>query len=57
MALEGNYVDSRGQTEIGFAIARLLDFDLLARTKQINKVKLYLPDRGNPEAYPALKPR
>jgi TnpA family transposase len=24
--------------------------------KQINKVKLYLPDRGDPDAYPALKP-
>ena len=29
MALEGNYVDSHGQSEIGFAITRLLDFDLL----------------------------
>ena len=56
MALEGNYVDSHGQSEIGFAITRLLDFDLLARIKQINKVKLYQPDRGHPDAYPALKP-
>jgi TnpA family transposase len=56
MALEGNYVDSHGQTEIGFAITLLLGFDLLPRIKQINKVKLYLPDRGNPDAYPALKP-
>ena len=56
MALEGNYVDSHGQSEIGFAITRLLDFDLLARIKQINKVKLYQPDRGDPDAYPALKP-
>ena len=29
MALEGNYVDSHGQSEIGFAITRLLGFDLL----------------------------
>lgn len=33
------YVDSHGQSEIGFAITRLLDFDLLARIKQINKIK------------------
>jgi TnpA family transposase len=37
MALEGNYVDSHGQSEIGFAITRLLDFDLLARIKQISR--------------------
>ena len=55
MALEGNYVDSHGQSEIGFAITRLLDFDLLPRIKQINKAKLYGPDRGEPDAYPALK--
>jgi hypothetical protein len=36
MALEGNYVDSHGRSEIGFAITRLLDFDLLPRIKQIN---------------------
>ena len=54
MQLEGNYVDSHGQSEIGFAITRLLDFDLLPRIKQINKVKLYGPDRGQPDAYPAL---
>jgi TnpA family transposase len=55
MALEGNYVDSHGQSEIGFAITRLLDFDLLPRIKQINKAKLYGPDRGKPDAYPGLK--
>jgi len=55
MALEGNYVDSHGQSEIGFAITRLLDFDLLPRMKQINKAKLYGPDRGEPDGYPELK--
>ncbi len=35
MALEGNYVDSHGQSEIGFAITRLLGFDLLPRIKQV----------------------
>jgi len=40
MQLEGNYVDSHGQSEIGFAITSLRDFDLLPRIKRINKVKL-----------------
>jgi TnpA family transposase len=43
MAVEGNYVDSHGQTEIGFGITRLLGFDLLPRIKRINTVKLYRP--------------
>jgi TnpA family transposase len=41
MQIEGNYVDSHGQSEIGFAITSLLDFDLLPRIKRINKIKLY----------------
>ena len=56
MQLEGNYVDSRGQTEIAFAITLLLGFDLLPRIKKVNKVKLDLTDRGDPNAYPELKP-
>jgi TnpA family transposase len=56
MELGGNYVDSHGQTEIGFAVALLLGFDLLPRIKQINKARLYQPDRGDPDAYPQLKP-
>jgi TnpA family transposase len=46
MQLEGNYVDSHGQGEIGFAITRLLTFDLLPRMTQINKAKLYAPAHG-----------
>ncbi len=53
MQLEGNYVDSHGQSEIGFAITSLLNFDLLARIKRINKIKLYGPDQ---EAFPRLAP-
>jgi len=33
-----------------------LDFDLLPRIKQINKIKLYRPDRGDPQAFPELGP-
>ena len=48
MDVEANYTDSHGQSEIGFGITRLLDFDLLPRIKRINKVKLYRPTVGDP---------
>ena len=56
MSVEASYTDSHGQSEIGFGITRLLGFDLLPRIKQINKVKLYRPAAGEPDAYPALAP-
>ena len=56
MEVEGNYVDSHGQSEVGFGITRLLGFDLLPRIKRINKVRLYRPAAGEPDAYPRLTP-
>lgn len=56
MSLEGNYVDSHGQSEIGFGITRLLGFDLLPRIKQINKVKLYRLAPGETDRHPGLAP-
>jgi len=56
MKVEGNYVDTHGQSEIGFGITRLLGFVLLPRIKQINKVRLYRPVAGRPDAYPLLRP-
>ncbi|MFD9574560.1 Tn3 family transposase [Streptomyces sp. NPDC059982] len=56
MDVEANYTDSHGQSEIGFGITRLLNFDLLPRIKRINKVKLYRPLAGEPDAYPQLTP-
>ena len=56
MRLESNYVDSHGASFIGFGITRLLDFDLIARFKQINQMKLYLPGKGHSDAYPLLRP-
>ena len=41
MRVDGTFVDSHGQSEIGFGVTRLLGFDLLPRIKRINKVKLY----------------
>src|ERR1035441_4376232 len=56
MKVEGNYTDTHGQSEIGFGITRLLGFDLLPRIKQINKVRLYRPVAGQPDAYPLRAP-
>ncbi|CAI7978939.1 hypothetical protein FRAHR75_540029 [Frankia sp. Hr75.2] len=56
MDVEANYTDSHGQSEIGFGVTRLLNFDLLPRIKRINKVKLYRPVAGEPDAYPQLTP-
>jgi TnpA family transposase len=49
-------VDSHGASFVWFGITRLLDFDLIARFKQINTMKLYVPGRGDQYAYPALAP-
>ena len=56
MQVDGNYVDSQGQSEIGFGLTRLLGFDLLPRIKRINKIRLYRPLTGEPDAYPRLAP-
>lgn len=56
MDVEANYTDSHGQSEIGFGITRLLNFDLLPRIKRINEVKLYRPTAGDPDACPRLTP-
>ncbi|MGH3436957.1 MAG: Tn3 family transposase [Sciscionella sp.] len=56
MSIESNYVDSHGASFIGFGITRLLGFDLIARFKQINHMKLYLPGPGTGDAYPLLGP-
>ena len=43
MEVERNYVDSRGQSEVGFAFCHLLGFRLLPRLKDIYRQKLYRP--------------
>ena len=53
MAVDRQYVDSHGQSEVAFAFCRLLGFQLLPRLKAIHKQKLYRPEAGKPEAYPA----
>ena len=54
MKVEGNYVDSHGESEPGFAVTRLLNVDLLPRIKQINRVNLYQADHGDLARYPNL---
>lgn len=56
MAVESSYVDTHGQSEIGFGVTKLLGFDLLPRIKRINKCKLYRPTAGEPDLWPGLKP-
>lgn len=56
MKVEKNYVDSHGQSEVAFAFTHLLGFNLMPRLKAIHKQKLYLPQTGQSNAYPNLKP-
>ena len=56
MEVDRQYVDSHGQSTVGFAFCRLLGFQLLPRLKAIGSQKLYRPDTGQPEAYPNLQP-
>lgn len=51
-----NYVDSHGQSEIGFGLTRLLGFELKPRLKRINHTKLYLPSPEFRSQIPQLVP-
>ena len=55
MEVEKNYVDTGGQSEVGFAFCHLLGFHLLPRLKGIHRQKLYRPIAGHPDAYPHLQ--
>lgn len=46
MEIQRQYVDSHGQSVIGFAFCYLLGFDLAPRLKAISRQKLVLPDVG-----------
>ncbi len=56
MQVDRNYVDTHGQSEIGFAFCSLLGFQLLPRLKNLHAQKLYRPETGHPETYPNLQP-
>ncbi len=53
--VEKNYVDTHGQSEVGFAFCHLLGFQLLPRLKGIHQKKLYRPEKGALDAYPNLQ--
>jgi TnpA family transposase len=55
MSVQKNYVDTHGQSEVGFAFCHLLGFQLLPRLKGIADQKLYRSQTGQPEAYPNLQ--
>jgi len=55
MAVDRQYVDSHGQSEVAFAFCRLLGFQLLPRLKNIGRQRLYRPAAGEAEAYPHLR--
>lgn len=56
MEVEKNYVDSHGQSEVGFGFSYLLGFDLLPRLKAIASQKLYSPAARQKNTYPNLQP-
>ena len=55
MSVDKTYVDTHGQSEVGFAFCYLLGFQLMPRLKGIHKQKLYLPKKGQSGSYPLLK--
>jgi len=55
MAIDRQYVDSHGQSEVAFAFCRLLGFQLLPRLKNIGRQHLYRPAAGDLDAYPHLR--
>jgi TnpA family transposase len=54
--IQRQYVDSHGQSEVGFAFCRLLSFELAPRLKAISRQKLCLPASGMRGALPNLTP-
>ena len=46
MSVNKAYVDSHGQSEVGFAFSHMLGFNLMPRLKNIASQKLYVPDAG-----------
>ncbi len=52
--VDRNFVDTHGQSEVGFAFCYLLGFKLMPRLKNIHSQKLYRPKTG--VHYPHLQP-
>ncbi|HAB39517.1 MAG TPA: Tn3 family transposase [Rhodobacteraceae bacterium] len=56
MDIQRQYVDSHGQSAVGFAFCHLLGFELAPRLKAIARQKLSLPYSDMKSALPNLKP-
>ncbi|MCC6628228.1 MAG: Tn3 family transposase [Chloroflexi bacterium] len=56
MAIDRQFVDSHGQSEVAFTFCNLLGFRLLPRLKALHAQKLYRPEVGQLDAYPHLQP-
>ena len=52
MAVNKQYVDTHGQSEVAFAFCHLLGFHLMPRLKNIARQKLSLPDAGRAGCLP-----
>jgi TnpA family transposase len=55
MEVDKTYVDSHGQSEVGFAFCHLLNFSLLPRLKNMKRQRLYRVEKGEPDKYPNLQ--
>lgn len=49
--VEKNYVDTHGQSEVGFAFSYILGFKLLPRLNNISKQKLYYTNKNDSSNY------
>jgi TnpA family transposase len=56
MAVDKNYVDTHGQSTVGFAFCHLLGFQLLPRLKPIGRQKLNQPYKNAGDDFVNLKP-
>ena len=56
MQVDRSYVDTHGQSEVGFAFCRLLGFQLMPRLKNIYEQKLHVPHLADFDKYPSLEP-
>lgn len=54
MDLKAAYVDTHGQSTIGFGIGKLLNFEILPRLKNIHKQKLYMVADTDKQSYENL---
>lgn len=56
MSVQKSYVDTHGQSEIGFAFSHLLGFSLMPRFANLNKQKLAQCELGDYQQYKNLQP-